>query len=192
MAITDYASLQTAIGNYLHRGDLAGVIPDFISLAESKLNRLLRIRAMENVQTGNAINPVSLPAGFVEMISLTVTSGGNQYPLTYINPSEVKSLTGLPLYYTLIGDNLVFEPSGSGSYTLNYYKRFDPLSSGTNWLITNAPDLYLYASLLEAAPYIKDQTMVNTWREGATAVIEMLNSADRKDRYGTNLVVRAA
>lgn len=192
MSIANYSDLQTAIGNWLHRGDLTSVIPDFISLAEAKLNRRLRLRAMENTATGTVAQSVSLPTGYVGMRSLTVNSGSISYPLTYIPPSEVQGNNDAPLSYSISGDSLYFEPySSSYSYTLNYYKSFDALSGGVNWLITNAPDVYLYASLVEAAPYIKDNERVSLYAQLLETAISNLEKSDRKDRYGSDLVVKA-
>ena len=39
MAITTYAELKTAVGDWLNRSDLDSVIPNFISLAEAQFNR---------------------------------------------------------------------------------------------------------------------------------------------------------
>ena len=192
MSIANYSDLQTAIGNWLHRGDLTSVIPDFVSLAESKLNRRLRLRAMENTATGTVAQSISLPTGYVGMRSLTVNSGSTSYPLTYIPPSEIQGNNDAPLSYSISGDSLYFEPySSSYSYTLNYYKSFDALSGGVNWLITNAPDVYLYASLVEAAPYIKDSERVSLYAQLLETAISNLEKSDRKDRYGSDLVVKA-
>lgn len=192
MSIANYSDLQTAIGNWLHRGDLTSVIPDFISLAEAKLNRRLRLRAMENTATGTVAQSVSLPTGYVGMRSLTVNSGSTSYPLTCIPPSEVQGNNDAPLSYSISGDSLYFEPySSSYSYTLNYYKSFDALSGGVNWLITNAPDVYLYASLVEAAQYIKDNERFNFYAQLLETAISNLEKSDRKDRYGSDLVVKA-
>ena len=46
---TNYATLQTEVADFLHRTDLTSAIPTFIQLAETKLNRILRLRAMENI-----------------------------------------------------------------------------------------------------------------------------------------------
>ena len=43
-AFTSYANLQTNIADYLARSDLTAKIPMFISLAEKRLNRDLRLR----------------------------------------------------------------------------------------------------------------------------------------------------
>lgn len=191
MSIANYSDLQTAVGNWLHRSDLTSVIPDLISLAEAKLNRRLRLAAMENTATGTVAQSVSLPTGYVGMRSLSITSGSSTKSLTYLSPSEIKNNNATPIGYSIIGDSIYFEPySSSYSYTLNYYKKFDPLSSGVNWLITNAPDVYLYATLLEAAPYIKDQNSIATYAQLLETAITNLEKSDKNDRYGSDLVVK--
>jgi hypothetical protein len=74
-----------------------------------------------------------------------------------------------------------------------YYKKFDPLSAGVNWLITNAPDVYLYATLLEAAEYIRlDTETKNAWGNSLSGSISTLMSADVGDRYGSSLTVKVS
>ena len=68
MALTSYATLQTAIKNALHRSDLDTAIPDFITLAEDKLNKRLRLRGMETRATASISSEyVALPSGFLAM-----------------------------------------------------------------------------------------------------------------------------
>lgn len=191
MSIANYSDLQNSIAYWLHRGDLTSIIPDFITLAEAKLNRRLRLRAMENTATGTVAQTVSLPTGYVGMRSLTVSAGSTSYPLIYVPPSEVQGTNDAPLNYSIIGDSIHFEPySSSYSYSLTYYKAFDALSSGVNWLITNAPDVYLYATLLEASPYIKDADRTAIHAQQLEAAIQALEASDKKDRYGSDLVVK--
>ena len=47
MAFSNYTELQTSVADWLDRDDLTARIPDFITLAEARFNRLLRIRSME-------------------------------------------------------------------------------------------------------------------------------------------------
>ena len=55
MAITTYSELQTAIDNWLARTDLAGRSPEFIALAEARMNRELETRSQEKrVKIGRA------------------------------------------------------------------------------------------------------------------------------------------
>jgi len=38
MSIATYSELQTAVADWMHRTDLTAKIPDFITLAESRIN----------------------------------------------------------------------------------------------------------------------------------------------------------
>ena len=192
MALATHADLIAAVGKYLHRSDLATVVPDFIVLAEAKLNRILRIRAMEATETGTVAATVALPTGCVEIISLTAATGTVYSPLTYAPPSSIVGIPTNSKRYTIVGENIEFINLQVGTYILNYYKKLDPLSAGANWLITNAPDVYLYATLVEAAPYINDDKRVSTWSQFLANSINQLMESDRRDRYGPNLEVRPA
>lgn len=203
MAISTYAELQTAVASWLHRDDsnLTSLVPDFITLAEAKLNRQLRLRAQEATATGTVAATVALPTSFIGMKSLTASAGGKNYPLTYVTPELITSETGQPTSYSIVGENIVFQNSSTGyTYTLVYYVPFAALSAGVNWLITNAPDVYLYATLLEAAPYMKNDKRIATWNlmlngDGTPqnkGSLGTLIDADKKDRFGSGLVVRVA
>lgn len=188
MSLATYADLQTSIGNYLHRADLTSQIPDFITLAEAKLNSRLRLRAMEQRATGSVAATVAVPTRFAEVISLTVTNGGNTYPVSYLPTSKLQGESSDTFYYSIIGDNFYFEPVGSGiTYVLHYFQKFAALSTGVNWLLTNAPGVYLYASLLEAAPYIGNDQRLATWGKLLEDAIDHLEREDRNARYGNNL-----
>lgn len=194
MAIVDYSSLQTAVANYLHRSDLTAIIPDFISLAEAKLNRSLRLRAMEqSVSATISGNTTALPAGFREVRSLYISDGSNSYRLEYKTPEQrIPYLqSGRVNAFTIIGSDIHWlpQPNGSLTYTLNYYEAFDPLEDGQNWLILNAPDVYLYATLLEAAPYMKGDNRIETWNTLMEGAIGDLLTEDRSSRIGNTLAV---
>lgn len=192
MSISTHAELLTAVANWLHRADLTSIIPDFVTLAEARLNRRLRLRTQENTTTGTASSSVALPTGFVEVKSLRIVSGTSTWALAYKPPSMIGADTGTPGFYTIIGDNIVFDPSGSYTYSLSYWKKFDALSAGVNWLITNAPDVYLYATLLEAAPYIKNDARIPVWESRLETALADLIRADKHSRYGSTLAVGRA
>lgn len=194
MAIVDYSSLQTAVANYLHRSDLTAIIPDFISLAEAKLSRRLRLRAMEqSVSATISGNSTALPAGFREVRSLYINDGSNSYRLEYKTPEQrIPYLqSGRVNAFTIIGSDIHWlpQPNGTLTYTLNYYEGFDPLEDGQNWLILNAPDVYLYATLLEAAPYMKGDNRIETWNTLMEGAIGDLLTEDRSSRIGNTLAV---
>jgi hypothetical protein len=51
MAFTNYTSFVTVVGNYLARSDLSAQIPDFITMAQHRMTRDLRVTEMLKVAT---------------------------------------------------------------------------------------------------------------------------------------------
>jgi hypothetical protein len=91
MALTTFSQLKTSIANYLNRSDLTGVIPDFITLAESKLNRNLRLRKMQTTTTLTCVSgtaTIDLPTDFLEVVQLYV-DGNPNVVLDYVNPMRL-------------------------------------------------------------------------------------------------------
>ena len=195
MAISNYSELQTAVANWLDRDDLAARIPEFIVLCEARFNRSLRIRAMEtldiSVDTVSGTSTVALPTGYVQMRDISlITSPITQ--LQYLTPEIMNrlnagSLTGKPETYTIIANNILFGPTPDSAYDISmlYYKTFDPLTAlaPTNWVITNAPDVYLYGALLEAEPFLMNDQRVQLWATALTQSITTLQEQDNKDRH---------
>jgi len=194
MAINTYSTLQTAVANWLDRNDLTDRVPEFISLAEATFNRVLRLRAMETTvadATPSGSKEDALPTGYLQMreIHLATTP---VVSLAYITPEimyriRAGSTSGKPNSYTIVGDNILFGPTPDGvyDYSMTYYKAFDALSDAapTNWLITNAPDLYLYGALLQAEPFLMNDERVALWERGVRQVINDLQQQDDKDRH---------
>ena len=195
MAISNYSELQTAVANWLDRDDLAARIPEFITLCEARFNRSLRLRAMEtldiSVDTVGGTSTVALPTGYVQMRDISlITSPITQ--LQYLTPEIMNrinagSLTGKPETYTIIADNILFGPTPDAAYDISmlYYKTFDALSDAapTNWVITNAPDVYLYGTLLEAEPFLMNDQRVQLWATALTQSINTLQEQYNKDRH---------
>jgi len=78
---------------------------------------------------------------------------------------------------------------------LLYYAKVPALSDSntTNWLLTEAPDIYLYGSLLPSAPYLDEDERATTWAQFYAAAIQQLNQASDQARYsgsGLRLKVR--
>lgn len=167
MAITTYAELQTAIGDWLNRADLDQKIPDFIRLAESTLNDVLRSADMVTQSTSIAITSgrATLPADALEIVYAQVASSEDE-PLEQITPQQLTMLrrtrtrnTANPRFYAIVGRDIVVTPTpSSGSLDLDYYQRLPVLSDSntTNWLLTDSPHIYLYTSLLHATPFLMD------------------------------------
>ena len=89
--------------------------------------------------------------------------------------------------FHIIGENVRLGPNPDAVYTTSmlYYKTFDALSDSntTNWVISNAPDVYLYGSLLEAEPFLMNDERVQLWAIGFKQAIDDIQFQDNKDRH---------
>lgn len=159
-----YTTLQTDIAGYLHRTDLTAKIPGFIALAESSMLRELGLREVETSVAGVTAGAViALPADFHSLVRLTVSYGGKEYDLDY-GGEPVSYTNSVPTGYRMESNaiRLLAQPGTGYAYTLYYRATIAPLSAlvATNWLLENAPDLYLYASCLEAVRDLRDMEQV--------------------------------
>jgi len=194
MAINTYGTLQTAVANWLDRDDLTSRIPEFISLTEAIFNRTLRIRAMETIVSDNTPSGSkedALPTGYLQMREIHLETSPI-VPLSYITPEimyriRAGSVNGRPNSYTIMGENILFGPTPDSvyAYSMTYYKALDALSDAapTNWAILNAPDMYLYGTLLQAEPFLMNDERVPLWERGFRQAISDLQEQDNKDRH---------
>jgi len=206
MALSTFTELKDAVADWLDRSDLTTRIPDFIALAEARINREIRIRPMEvrSTMTTTAGNQYfNLPGGYIQMRNIQLNTNPTT-PLEYITPEMLdrlygSSTTGKPRAYTLIGDEIQLAPIPDSAYTLEmaFYEKFTALGDGTsgtvtnNWLTTNAPDILLYGALMEAEPFIKNDERVAVWLNGYGNAIDKLQKADQRDRHsGSAMRVR--
>ena len=209
MAIGTYSELQTAVANWLDRDDLTDRIPEFIALAEAKMNRVLRISLMENVST--AITKVTgtrdydLPTGFTGMKEFHLTTSPI-VALSYITPEMMSRMwagsnKGKPQAFTLFSDagtrKVKIGPAPDSDYTTSmlYYKTFTALSDSatTNDMLTNNPDVYLYGTLLEAEPFIMNDQRIQLWLGAFDRAVASIQNQDNKDRHsGSNMRVMSA
>ena len=194
MAIGTYAELQTAVANWLDRDDLTARIPEFIALAEARFNRVLRLRSMEAKYTANTVagqRNLALPASYIQMRNFQVNSN----PLTtlsYVTPEIYDRLwggstSGTPKFYTILANEVSFGPTPATVMEVEmlFYKKFDNLSvtTTTNTLLTESPDIYLYGSMLEAEPFIMNDERVPLWAQALQQGISDLQEQDNKDRH---------
>ena len=197
MAISTKAELHTAVANWLNRSDLTARIPEFISLAEASFNRNLRTREMLVRSTASASDQyISLPADFLEMSNIELTSTSPPKRLIYITSDRSddyresnNNTAGTPDYYTIEGTSVQLTPTPNSTFTLqiNYFRDIPALSgladSGNNWLLLGHPDIYLYGTLLQASPYVMDPQSAQQWDSLLARSMQELQIADEKSRY---------
>jgi len=202
MAITTYSELKSSLANWLDRDDLAAVIPDFITLAERNMERSLRHYKMVERSSGQLDTQYSaVPADWLETIRFGI-SPGTIYRLEMTTLDDLLSrrekssdVAGRPKYFAHVGESLELFPTPDTTYTteLVYYQKIPPLSesNSTNWLLGDAPDAYLYGSLVQAAPYLGEDERVTVWGTLYSAAVTSLNaSSDNAKNSASTLRMR--
>lgn len=201
MPISTYSELQSAISDWLNREDLAAVIPSFISLAEADISRTLRDYRMEKRSSATLEAQYSaLPADWVETVRLQLT--GSTSRLELVSDGALADMRaaradagGKPTHYAHTAGGLELFPTPDASYEaeLVYISKVPALSVGapTNWLLSAAPDVYLYGALTQSAPYLKDDQRTTVWASLYQSAISNLNMASERARYsGSGLRLR--
>lgn len=209
MSITTYTELKTALQNWYARSDetFTNRVDEFIDLAEDRIHygagepgeptftQPLRIRGMEtSANLTVSSQTVALPTGFLQERRLYLNTDPKT-DLDYFPPDRfwatdaaVPSASGQPSIYTIEGTNIIFGPSPDTSYTgkILYFGKLDALSESatTNWLVTNAPTIYLYACLLEAAIWDRNDEEALKYAGLFRGRINSLVRQDKLSRYG--------
>jgi hypothetical protein len=200
VGIVDYTSLQSAVTEYLARDQdatLIARIPTFIQLSEAKFNRDLFVRQMEQRSTA-LVDPtvsepeyISLPADFQSMRRVRVSSASRKPPITFMSGEQMEEFragrdnaSGFPRYFSIFGSEIELAPTPDALCTIEMvYRQNVPALSATNttnWLLTLAPDIYLYGALLESAPYIGTDpnaaARIQVWGLGFKTALDELNA----------------
>jgi len=190
MALSTYAELKASVADWLNRSDLTSAITDFVSLAEAQMERTLRTTQMITRATATIDAEYNAaPGDFLEARTFKMDTN----PVTPLQFETIDSLdnlltqytsSGKPKFFGVVGSQIRVVPIPDSSYTgeLIYYSKLSKLSNSntTNWLLTKAPDVYLYGSLLQAAPYLQDDARIQTWASLYKAGIEELQIADER------------
>lgn len=205
MALANYTDLKASVAAWAHRSndsELVAIIPDFVTLAEARISRDLRLRKQITTATALTtanVQTVALPADWLEFENVSV-AGNPEIQLTYVPVEHLDSrfpaggTSGQPVFYTIEGDNLLIGPIPDTVYTLNliYYARFPALATNsTNWLMTNHPNIYLFACLIEAMFYTQDTEQLNLYNARYQAELSQLQTVDdRSTHSGSALRVK--
>lgn len=193
MAITNYTELQTAVGNWLGRGDLSSRIPEFIALAEADIRRDLRDKKV--------VGPLTLTAGTAskalgatvkELESLRYNTSSLQWPLREKSPAGLAEIrrtgSGIPQAYSVVNGTVYFDINPADAYVLEmtYLEALTPLSGGApaNNTLTNSPDIYLYGALRHAAPYLEHDERIATWKTMYEEAVMKENIYRERQEFG--------
>lgn len=199
MALT-YSTLKTAIADTLNRDDLTSQIPTFILLAEASINRDVRHWQMEKRSTATFDERYEpLPTDWLETIRVSISGKRQLDLLSQAKMMEMRELNndtaGQPAFYSHSASQLELYPTPDAAYdaTLIYVSRVTALSDAapSNWLLSEAPDVYLYGSLLHSAPYLQEDARLAVWQNLYASSVQALNAASNAGTFsGTGLAIR--
>jgi hypothetical protein len=98
-----------------------------------------------------------------------------------------------PQAYTIEGEAYIFGPASDASYfpRILYWRGFPAISgSSSNWIISNAPTLWLYGACIEMVVRAGNDPRLPTFAALYDDSLATVIKADRKDRFPSPLVRR--
>ncbi len=194
MAITNFGQLKTAVASWANRSDLTASLADFVTLAEAEIRGDVHTLQQEIRATGTLTGEtLSFPTRTIEPRTLTV----EEKPLEYLTPEayqrKVEQDYTTQGYYTVIGRTLYVLNGASGDdYVFLYTEHYTGFSADgdTNWLLTNGPNVYLWAALKQAAIFLKDVPAATAYDTLYKGAVDSLNAQERKAKYPGPMIVR--
>lgn len=200
MSISTYSDLKSSIASWLNRDDLTAVIPDFISLAEADMNSRLRLRAMLTRTTATLDEAYeTLPTDYLQMYRVVVNDDQIQFAPTDLLARYALDYAGeAPMFYAITGSQLQLVPTPTATATasieMTYYARPTALSdtNTSNAILAASPGIYLYGSLVQAAPYLGDDARVQTWGQLYAQACDVLQAADDAAEFPAPLVIHSS
>jgi hypothetical protein len=177
VSISTVGELKTAVANWLARGDLTARIPEFMALLDADLRRNLRKRNTRAPFTLST-NPQTLGA-IGDLRAIRYNTSTLQCPLTIVSYAALADLrrsgSGMPAYAAVLGTSggdpeLHVDVTPDTPYVMEivYYEVYTLLSSLSDasnpTILLNNPDLYLYGTLLQSAPYLEHDDRIAVWQ----------------------------
>jgi hypothetical protein len=199
---TTFTTLQQDIRRYLERGfTLASdqlvyeQIPRLINLAERRIARELKVQGLINVITSTMVPGLAVypkPDRWRTTVSFNFGTGaqGNEYNQLFPRSYEYirsywpnRAQTETPQFYADYDyNNWIVAPTPDAAYPFEVlvYQLLPLLddASQTNWLTEYAPQVLLYASLLEATPFLKNDERIPIWQQMYDRSAQALNGED--------------
>lgn len=187
-ALADYLDLRFAVSDHVGNRSISDVMPRLVQSAESMLNKKLRCRQQITATTLTFVNGVvALPADFVEM---SAVYGLNGYKMHAGLLADARRCGSQWSKYSIDGTSIHIN-GFSGAKDIEYYAKLPTLTtspSTTNWLLQEAPDVYLYAVGLEAAKFLKDVDLTQATKLLLDDAMQSLAVDDERARWANSTV----
>ena len=201
-----FTTLKSAIQDYTENTEATFVadLPTIIVQAETRIVKAVELPAFRKNVTGNLTannSYLTTPTDYLYPYSLAVLDSDSNY--TYLLNKDVNFIreafpnagtTGTPKFYAQFDDdNFLVAPTPSSSFSMELHYFHMPTSitetvSGTTWLGTNAPEVLLYASLVEAYTFMKGEADIlagyeQRFNEALGKLTLESDGYNRKDAY---------
>lgn len=162
MALSNYNDLISSVKEWTHRQDLDAVIPDFVKLAEVRIAQDLKVQALETTTQFNTVigqESYDLPSGMVSLVRMWIKDQNNyEYDLIGFNAQIIdhEYVNGIPDHYYIERNKINLSPVPDGVYqvTVVHSTSLNLQTDSTNAIMTKYPNIYLFSTLIETAPYI--------------------------------------
>ena len=201
MSMANYTDFAASVVSWLNREGMSSLVDqveDLTAMGQRRIHRLCNLRAMEAADSEFDVNAqsVALPANFLRMKALYIVQGNRHHPVLGRPLQTVlkKGQNSRPVYYSTVGESVYFGPTPDQAYTalMVYYAPLDIVSTTTtsNWILLNIPELLLFATMVEASLFLKDDQRAQVWDGRFNAIKDELErSEERQDKEGGALAV---
>lgn len=201
--VLTYDSLTASVQDYLERNDatLVSQIPLFIMLGERRVARDLKILGLKQAITDTlliGVGTFAKPTRWLNDSSFNIGTGINLATRLFLQQRSYEfcrtywpdpTQKGTPKYYSSDYNYdfwfIVPTPDIRYPYEILYYETpqlIDNVTS-TNFLTGSAPEVLLYATLLETASYLKDDERVAVWTDYYEKAKKALGDEDMRRIY---------
>lgn len=194
-AVMTYDSLVENIQSYLERNDTATIekIPLFIMLAEQIIASQIKFLGNLTVNTSTMVAgqaTIDKPARWHKTVSMNITVAGQRQPVLLRKYEYLReywpdpTTTDVPQFYCDYDyTHWMVAPTPDSAYNFEvlYYERIQPLDSSnqSNWFTQYAPQALLYGSLLQAMPFLKNDTRTPIWQAQYQQIMDTLVAEDK-------------
>jgi len=220
--MTTYSELVDQVRNYCETDSnvfSTAIVNDFIEHAELKIFREIDLDVYKKYKTASLTSSdafVAMPgasptdfefARYVHIFSPSGSLGGltdneritlQKKDSSFINEYwPNRNSTGIPKYYAnWDNDTIILAPTPNAAYTIELAYNAQPTglssSNTTTWVSNNAPQLLLYACLIEAFKFLKNPDMLNIYTVSYKEELQTLGQEQmgrrRRDEYMDGIV----
>ncbi len=197
--LSTYTELKLQVLNYSHRPDLVDDLEIILVLAETMIDKDVRVREMEKREVILVDDIfIDLPEDYLEMRAMHILAAGKRLPIPQLTPQQLdyryNNATGKPQAYAIHAGQMEIRPgvinTGSPLITydleLSYFARVETLETallGTNEILRKYPMIYLSAMLIQLYLLIQDDDEQVRWTQQYQSAVSVANGVSQKGRY---------